>query len=163
MMETCHLASQFEMKHLTLQILPRFEPGANFIVLRQLVPYRAYSLSFWFCLSVACYMIEFNISSSLVVPRRASSFPGIPAVDGLDVLVVLVVLFLKVVEQLAQPSGAAELVLGVERIRPGLTGAGVSVVLRRRRRDRIVLVQSAVYRWSHPRLVHPENVASVAR
>lgn len=101
------------------------------------------------------------ICSSLVVPRRASSFPLIPTVDGLDVLVVLVVLFLKVVEQLAQPGSAPEFVLGVERIRPGLTGgAGVSVV---RRRNRIVLVQCAVSR-ERPHPIHrPESVASVAR
>lgn len=110
-----------------------------------------------------CYLLSVYVSSSLVVPRRASSFPLVPTVDGLDVLVVLVVLFLKVVEQLAQSGSAPKVVLGVERIRPGLTGgAGVSVVLRRRR-NRIVLVQSAVCprKRSHP--VHPESVASVAR
>lgn len=101
----------------------------------------------------------------LVVSRSTSSTSRVPSVDGLDVLVVLLVLFLKVEKQLAQPGSAPELVLGVERIRPGLTGgdSGVSVV-RRRRRHRIVLVQSAVHRpcWWRRSTVHPENVASVA-
>lgn len=107
------------------------------------------------------YLLSVYVLSSLVVPRRASSFPLVPTVNRLDVLVVLVVLFLKIIQQLAQPGSAPELVLGVERIRPGLTGgAGVSVILRRR--NRIVLVQSAVCpRKTHP--IHPESVASVAR
>lgn len=110
-----------------------------------------------------CYLLSVYVLSGLVVPRRTSStLPKVvPTVDGLDVLVVLVVLFLKVIQQLAQPGSAPELVLGVERIRPGLTGgAGVSVV---RRRNRIVLVQSAECPRTHPIHRRPESVASVAR